>query len=105
MIDDAARFGFSEKGIGALRSHMEAAPGTFMLWPEHEAAVRAFMAVCGSQWRAAISPTGRIVYLGLDYAGARAGLDAAGIDVTPELWADLQTMEHAAAAALNEVVT
>lgn len=45
---------------------------------------------------------GRLVYLGLDYAGARAGLDAAGIDITPDLWAGLQTMEVAAIEELNQ---
>ncbi len=39
---------------------------------------------------------------GLDYAGARAGLDLAGIAVTPALWADLQIIEHGAIAAMNE---
>jgi len=39
---------------------------------------------------------------GLDYAGARAGLDLAGIAVTPALWADLQSIEHGAIAAMNE---
>lgn len=40
--------------------------------------------------------------VGLDYAGARAGLGLAGIEMTPELWADVQEIERAAIAAMNE---
>lgn len=38
---------------------------------------------------------------GLDYAGVRVGLDAAGIEVTPDLWADLRAVEIGAMAELN----
>ncbi len=38
---------------------------------------------------------------GLDYAGARAGLGLAGLNVTPDLWSDVQVIEAAAVAALN----
>lgn len=43
----------------------------------------------------------RVVYLGLDYTGARAGIEASGIAITPALWADVCIMEAAARAALN----
>jgi hypothetical protein len=74
------------------------------LWRENVAVFDAFVAV-GTQWRTApigggMAPVG-IVYVGLDYAAVRAGLDAAGIVVTPELWAGLRVMEDAARAALN----
>lgn len=39
--------------------------------------------------------------IGLDYQGARASLDLAGIDVTPELWSDLQLIELGARAEMN----
>ncbi|WP_315742841.1 MULTISPECIES: DUF1799 domain-containing protein [unclassified Bradyrhizobium] len=85
------------------------------LWPEHVAAVTAFLAVA-SQWRVvarsaggmitpmggAIAPTVPVV-IGLDYASVRVGLDAEGITVTPELWRSLRVMEAAACAAFNEV--
>jgi len=74
------------------------------VFPENWTAVCAWSAVC-TQWRtAAISGglgAGRLVYLGLDYAGARAGLALADMDVTPELWAALQVMEGAAIEELN----
>lgn len=60
------------------------------------AAVDAFLAV-DSQWRQ--SPKGR--FLGLDYTAVRAGLDLAGIEVTPDLWSDVQLIEAGARRALN----
>lgn len=84
------------------------------LWREHVPVVDAFLAV-SSQWRTAsagaggmITPAGGViapnalVFIGLDYAAVRVGLDAEGIVVTPELWRDLRTIEAAAASALNE---
>lgn len=73
------------------------------IWPEHAAIVEAFL-VCVSQWRVVpvVTTAGSaLVYTGLDYAGCRAGLDAAGIAVTPDLWAGLAVMETEAAATLN----
>jgi hypothetical protein len=45
---------------------------------------------------------GGVAMTGLDYAGARAGLDLAGIAMTPALWADVQVIERGALAAMNE---
>jgi hypothetical protein len=86
------------------------------IWPENRAIVEAFLAV-SLQWRVSahggggmVSPAGGAImpivplFIGLDYAAVRAGLDAEGIVVTPELWRGLRTMEAAAAAALNEDV-
>jgi hypothetical protein len=76
------------------------------VWADNVAIVEAFLGVT-TQWRA--MPLGggfvaaRIVYLGLDYAAATAGLAAAGITVTPELWAGVRIMEAAACARLNEL--
>lgn len=69
------------------------------VWPENWPIVKAFFAVA-TQWRVAGGMG--LVVLGLDYAGVRAGLDAAGIAVTPDLWAGLRIMEAEACAALNE---
>jgi hypothetical protein len=74
------------------------------VWPENVEALAAFLAA-STQWRVASLSTmtrARLVYLGLDYAGARAGIEAAGITLTPSLWADVCIMEEAARAALNE---
>lgn len=38
---------------------------------------------------------------GLDYAGVRAGLDARGTEITPDIWCDLQVMEFAALSAMR----
>lgn len=66
------------------------------LWPRHEAALDAFLAIAG-QWR--VAPSGR--FLGLDYAAARAGLDLAGIEMTPDLWSEVQEIEAGARTGLN----
>lgn len=84
------------------------------IWPEHVSIVTAFLAVC-SQWRVSpvsqggmmtpasgmIAPTAPL-FIGLDYASVRVGLDAELIDVTPTLWRGLRVMEAEACAALNE---
>lgn len=84
------------------------------LWPVNLPVWEAFCAV-SLQWRtasrggggvagmggAALAPV-TVVFIGLDYAAVRAGLDALGIAVTPELWRGLQVIEVAACAALNE---
>jgi len=75
------------------------------VWPENLETVRAFLAVT-TQFRVVSVGGGfapsRLVTMGLDYAGVRAGLDAEGFAITPELWRDLREMEGAAVAALNE---
>jgi hypothetical protein len=70
------------------------------VWPENWDTVAAFVAI-STQWRALAMPTGHIRYMGLDYTGARAGLDAAGVEVTPELWTGIRIMEDAGRAAAN----
>lgn len=71
------------------------------MWPEHIAAVEAFI-LCSSQLRITIDHTGRQIFQGLDYAGARAGLDALQIEVTPELWQQIMIIETGAKLAWNE---
>jgi hypothetical protein len=44
---------------------------------------------------------GRLFYIGLDYTAATAGLENAGIEITPDLWAALRIMEGAAIEELN----
>lgn len=92
--------------LASLRAEITRESGCFVgVWPEHAPIVTAFAIVC-TQWR--IVPIGgglapsRLLFLGLDYTAARAGLDAAGIAVTPELWRGLRIMEDEATRAQNE---
>lgn len=68
------------------------------VWPELAPAVEAFLAVA-TQWRVVAGMAGLQV-IGLDYTAVRIGLRAAGIRMTPALWADLQVIEIAARDAL-----
>ncbi len=70
------------------------------VWPEHVAAVEAFIAV-ETQWRWVGGGMGGVMAIGLDYAGAQSGLALAGIEMTPDLWAQVRLIEAGAAAALN----
>ena len=54
------------------------------VWSVNAPALRAFRAV-DTQWRGG----GMGPPLGLDYSGVRAGLELAGIEMTPALWAAL----------------
>ena len=62
--------------------------------------MNAFCAIF-SQWRIVALASGRMFYSGLDYAGTRAGLEEAGIAVTPQLWAGIRIMEIEAKRVLN----
>ena len=46
-----------------------------------------------------MSPTGR--FIGLDYTAVRAGLELAGIEMTPDLWSEVQLIEAGACKGLN----
>jgi len=74
------------------------------VFSENAAIVEAFLIV-SSQWRV-VALQGRdgtrCHVVGLDYAGVRAGLEAAGIALTPELFFGLRIMEDEARAVLNE---
>jgi hypothetical protein len=74
------------------------------VWPEHVAIVTAFLA-CATQWRVVTVGGGfapsRLLWLGLDYAGARIGMEAAGMAITPSLWSGVRLMEAEARDALN----
>ena len=70
------------------------------VWPENVPAVVAFLSV-QTQWRV-VAGSSQLHYIGLDYAGVAAGLTAANINVTPELWSDIRLIEMGARAALQE---
>lgn len=65
-------------------------------------ALRAFLAIA-TQWRVIAPAGGGVFYLGLDYQGARAGIELAGMSVTPDLWSDVQLIEQGACSALNRM--
>jgi hypothetical protein len=71
------------------------------VWPENLPAVAAFLAVA-TQWRVVGLADGSLRTTGLDYAGARAALDALNVEVTPGLWSDVQVIEDGALAGLNK---
>ncbi len=121
MLQGARNAGMDAESLAALRETITAGDALTedhefaRIWPDNIATVEAFLSIA-TQWRVvacsmggAIGPGGGAIgpaipiYIALDYAAVRAGLDAEGIAVTPELWRGLRVMEQAAAAALNEV--
>jgi hypothetical protein len=108
VLQDARAFGMSEADIAALRTKLsepaarvEAGDG---IWPENAAIVAAFLAA-SSQWNlvsigGGMAP-GRLLFVGLNYPGAIAGIEAAGVVITPELWAGVRIMEAEAREAMN----
>jgi hypothetical protein len=62
----------------------------FEVWPENWPAVQAFLTV-QTQWASSMSGA-----TGLDYTRVHAGLEMAGIECTPKLFAELRLMEGAA---------
>jgi hypothetical protein len=71
------------------------------VWPENLPALTAFMRI-QTQWVVAGIGMAGLLTIGLNYASAKAGLELAGIDVTPELWDDILVIEAGAVPALNE---
>lgn len=85
--------------MGATEESIKEAHGDeekdFLIWPENWEAVRAFLSV-SSQWSVGVNgPTG------LDYSRVRAGLEMAGIEVTPDLFGKLRVLESAALALMG----
>lgn len=93
--------GLSKEDAARIAQAEDTAPGDETeVWAENWDIVSAFCAVF-SQWRVTVLPSGRLLYSGLDYAGARAGLDCAGFAITPDLWSGIRIMESEARQALN----
>jgi hypothetical protein len=87
LAAEALAFGLDPDSLPDLREEV---------WPDALPAIDAFLAVSG-QWR--VTPAGRVI--GLDYTAVRAGLDLAGIEMTPDLWSDVQQIEQGALVGLN----
>lgn len=82
------------------------APEEEGVWAEHVSAVEAFLAAA-TQWRTESRgggpyTPGRMVFVGLDYSAVDVALRRAALELSPKNWSDLQIIELAAAAALNE---
>lgn len=82
--DDLRAFGATEEQIVAALGPEEK---HFEVWPENWPAWEAFLAV-QTQWASGFNG-----FTGLDYSRVRAGLRAAGIRVTKDLWQKLQYIE------------
>ena len=71
---------------------------SFEAYPETVDALNAF-SVVATQWRMRVVPVGmgasQSVPSGLDYTACAAIFAARNIDVAPEVWGDLQTIESA----------
>ena len=60
----------------------------------------AFLAVAG-QWRCHALANGALLWSGLDYTAAQAGLALSGLDPDPETWAEVRLIEAGALEELN----
>lgn len=103
-VKDACRFGMSEDAIGSIKSDLSSdEQNGGGVWLRNIAAVKAFI-VCSTQWRTSSMMTelgAKTLWVGLDYAGGKIALDARKIEITPELWDGLVTIEFEALVALN----
>ncbi|TMV09817.1 hypothetical protein FGK63_01740 [Ruegeria sediminis] len=97
--DDDALADAERWGIDLDPADLAGDPGDG-IWAWLVPALRAFLAI-DTQWRMAPLGMGGMRALGLDYAAARAGLDLAGIEMTPALWADVRLIEAGARAEMN----
>jgi hypothetical protein len=106
---DAESFGAPAEVIEKIAASERNQAEEIGIWPENEAVVNAFSMVL-SQWNVAsiggamvaggMMP-GRLIYLGLNYAGVAACLAGSGVAQTAELWDGIRAMEGAARAVLN----
>ena len=68
------------------------------IWPENAPAVQAFLRV-QTQWAYICPGDGTTRRAGLDYQRVEAGLRMARVDVTPDLFDDIQVIEAGVLAA------
>ncbi|WP_157384472.1 DUF1799 domain-containing protein [Nitratireductor soli] len=103
--DDARRWGMDEPDIAALVAALSGrrSAGFAGVWPDNCPAVDAFLAAA-SQWRTALVVEGgrlRMMWIGLDYAGAAVAWKAGGRMIDAAVFAGVQAIELAARAAMN----
>ncbi|WP_167740338.1 DUF1799 domain-containing protein [Parasedimentitalea huanghaiensis] len=70
------------------------------VWPANSDAVQAFLDVTTQFTRLAM-PDSSIRVTGLNYPGAQAAWQLAGVDMTPDLFAQVQMIERGALAEWN----
>lgn len=76
-------------------------PKGFEVWPENMAIVDLWLLI-DTQWTPPIAlADGRVLWIGLNYAAVRAGLDLAAATIDAVRWAGMRVMEEAATKALN----
>ena len=103
-IADARRWGAGADEIAGLRQHLLApGAGGVAVWRSNAPAVAAFL-VAGTQWRTALDVVDgrvRMVWIGLDYAGAKISIEQSGMVLTADNWTGVRIIEAAARDALN----
>jgi len=67
------------------------------VWDQHVEAVQAFLDVT-TQFNRLAMPDGTFRVTGLNYPGAQAAWAMAGVDITPDLFAQVQMIERGALA-------
>lgn len=98
--DDAANDGAEEAAFWGIDPALLTANDTTGIWESNVQAVHAFLTI-DSQFRMTGLARGGVLVQGLDYSGARAGLELAGVAATPDLWSDIQMIEAGAVGELN----
>lgn len=86
--------------VAELERSSASEEGAFGVWSENWDITQAFLAI-DTQWRALTMIDGRVYWMGLDYQGAKAGLELAGIELTPDQWVGVTIMEREARNAMN----
>ncbi len=104
VLADARRFGASAAELAGLRQILLAGQADALsVWADNAPVVAAFV-VTATQWRTALDLVDgrmRLVWIGLDYAGAKVSIEQSGMTISPALWTGLRIMEAAARDALN----
>ena len=83
-----------------LVDQLRVEPPAFEVWPQNMVVVDTFLAIA-TQWHITGLADGRVLWQGLDYARAKAGLELAAIAIAPATWAGVQVIERTAARTLN----
>ncbi|MGO1078339.1 DUF1799 domain-containing protein [Inquilinus sp. CA228] len=93
-------YGVPEDKIAEVARSQQDQAATPVIWPENADSFRWFLDI-QTQWVMAIG-FGVSMVLGLDYAGAAAAAQMAGIRTTPTMFADMRLMEATARTIMNE---
>lgn len=80
--------------VGGLK---EEEPELFSVWPENAPTLDLFLRMA-TQWR--VAPMGGVI--GFDYNALDVVIRRCEVECTPEMFDDLQAMERAALAVMNE---